>query len=555
MSVALELPRTGRLAAPTSAIEASPEPLRPPVFLPVGPEENDLVDGVTAVADQARHLVERHPTSPAAAARLAHALLGNADEVGAKRAARRALQLAATSSDDAAVLAAVRVFAATGETLAAEEAMAHLPAHRFTHLFARFAVERGDLDLALARLEGGEDYASQTLRGWILLKLDRYHASIAAFRDALRVGAGSPDLYINLGYAYGAVGSVNKAITATKVAVHTSPTSRTASYNLAAFHALDGSPDEALGVLCTLRDFYPDALAPQFAIAEVQARFGDLVGAERTLRRAASSRAAWAADVDERAELRANLTMVEFSLGKVSLDGARQRIVKALQATDYRSGNIARMVPLWFTKPSEADELDFLLAELSRHHSSDSLLRYRAWIAYLRCDFDATLEFASAWNKTEPFDRQAAALLTFLLVEYKRDMAGAISAGKEALRRIPDEPLLRNNVAFAFAQLGQTTEARRMLGGHILENPVMWATWGFIELKDGNFDAGLAAYERAAKEATDGDDQVLADMIRHRAAIEATNHGLPAPYDAPKIAARYANDPRMRVLFAGKDFF
>lgn len=545
---ALQFDHRERFAGPTEAIPSRPEPLRSIRW--IDEANSDETEAATAILDQATSLVERHPDSSAALARLAHAELAMARRTDAGRTARRALDLAVIQGDVSAIVAAALVLTAIGEAGSAEEALIGVGGRSFPALFARLAIERGDWNVALARLSDSTDAATLGLRGWVYLQLGRYAHAIKDLRLALLEGPPSPDLYINLGYAHGALGSLRKAISATRTAVSLSPANRTAAFNLVAFYSILGDKSAALHVLSGLQGHRPNELPVYLAVAEVYARFGDYVEAERELRKAKSERAAWAASPEDRAALKANLVAVECCLGKIAIDEGRRRIRRTLEDSEYRDLAIARIYAGWCKKTTDADDLESLLRELGRRHNSVNLTSFRVQLAFLRGDFDDALRGARVWAANDPFDAGAAATLTYLLVEVERAYDEAVREGQAALHRLPGNALLRNNVAYSLILGGRLSEARRIVSDPRTQegHDVLVATRGLLALKEGNIDEGLALYETAASQAVAHGDENLAGLIRYRLAIEAFRVGVKTPFDLDELREQLDDDPRFHVL-------
>src|SRR3546814_1340774 len=130
--------------------------------------------------------------------------------------------------------------------------------------------------MALARLSDApkNDAGARALEGWLLVQMQRYPEAIRAFRAALVHAPSSPDVLTNLGYAYGAVGGLRKEIQATRSAVALAPSDRTAGLNLAAFLMGARNYTDAISTLSRLRDFHPDDLRLEFAIAEAMMQAG-----------------------------------------------------------------------------------------------------------------------------------------------------------------------------------------------------------------------------------------------------------------------------------------
>jgi Flp pilus assembly protein TadD len=447
--------------------------------------------------------------------------------------------------DPPSIVGAAIVLAAVGDSEAAEAALTLLGGRWFPHLFAQLAVERNELETALSRLAGLTDSASGGLRGWIELQRHHYREAVQAFRAVIAAGSSSPDVYVNLGYAYGALGSLPKAIRATRTAFGMAPASRTAGFNLASFYSAAGDMESALTVLDRLRHHHPDELAPLIASASIRARFGDLERAERELHLAERERAVWAADAIGRGTLKANLVAIRQARSRISTKEAFLKVRAIVEQLEYKDLGIARLLPFWMLSTRQAPDAQEILHELSLRHPSNQLGAFRTHASFLRLDFEAAISEARRWTADEPFDPSAVIMLTYLLIETQDAPDEAARIGKAALQRMPSDKVIRNNLAYALVLLNQLEEATRVLGP--LKNgnePLCLATAGLIQIRLGRIDDGLAMYERAAVIAERANAADLADLIRQRGAIEAGLAGRVIAFDIHSIAAKHDTDPR-----------
>jgi tetratricopeptide (TPR) repeat protein len=535
-----------RLAGPTEAISAGPESLQ--AVLPGDNNPELATEGVTAIVDQAMSLVERNPESPAALARLSQAQLATRRLRDARRTARRVLSNEAAPSDPPSLVAAAIVLAATGNREEAESAFASLKEGQFAHLFAQLAVERGDLGTALSRLKSATDSVSCGLRGWIEVQQHKYRESVQSFREVVKAGSASPEIFINLGYAYGALGSTRKAIRATQTALGMAPASRTAAFNLAAFYGAAGDRDSALRALEHARRFHPNELAPRLAIASVYARFSDLSGAERELRNAQQDRPRWSTNPKDNSLLSANLIAIRQAQGTITAEEAYRSVRDILHRSNYENLGIARLLPHWMNSTRLANDSENLLRALEQHHSASKLGAFRTRCAYLRLDFERAITEARCWMTDEPFDAGAVMMLTFLLSEVGGAIPEAERIGQIGLRRMPSEIVIRNNLAFALAMEGKLNEARSVLG--VLfdgEEPYCLATAGLIRMRSGQIAEGLTTYNRAIDLAEESGQADIADLVRQRLAIESSVIGQSSNYDAVAILSKHISDPRFVI--------
>lgn len=549
-----ELP-AGALAAPTDTTTARPGFLRmvheyelePPEQPDVAEAAATAAATTAAIIAQAKRLAERHPKSPAVFARLAHAEMHAGHRDDAVQAALRTVALEADCPDQSALSAAAVVLAAAGEHQLAEEALHRARGHGYSYLYAAFVAERGEYRTALARLEGQDDPASLMLRGWLLICISDYAGAVRTLRRVIAQDAPSADLLVNLGYAYGALGARRKALRATEMATYLAPTDRTAGFNLAGFRSASGDFDGALRELHRIEQFHPDDLNIPFAIAAVRTRCGDVERAARELAQLQSEPRAWHADPQDRAQLKANLASLEFSLGRRDRSSAITAIRRALEATNHQSLRIAELLATFYVKKSDASALQELYQALLGIYGHTKLYGLETRLAMLKAQFPAAVAASRRWVEHDPFNSDAAAFATYLTAEFSRDYDEAVRIGVEALRRVPDAEMVANNVACALAMAGRPREARRFLPrGRKL--PHIVATTALIELVSGDVEAGRRGYEEAAVLAEERGERDFAALVRFRAKLAMMQVGVLAELDPVELPERFADDPQFILL-------
>jgi Flp pilus assembly protein TadD len=553
----LEESLPAHLAAPMDTATAPPRSLRLVEEPPLGDKElgeSDTEDAKAALLAQARLLVERHPRSPAIRARLAHTEMNSGNGAEAVDAALSAVRLSEESLDQSALAAAAVVLAALGKQEAGEQALRRASRDVFPYLYALFAVERGEHRTALARLEGQEDPASLALRGWLLTSLRQYSAAIREFRRVVKKALPSPDVLINLGYAYGALGVRSRALKVTEMATYLSPSSRTAAFNLASFRVTSGDLTGALNELRRIEQFYPSDLKIPFAMATARLHCGDPEGAAKVLTRVKSETRAWRASRRDRAELKANLAIIEYRLGRRDRAEVTETVRKALKDSEYQSLGIAKMLTSLYSHRSDASTLEELYQTLLQLHDEAELYEIEARLAILKGEFRRAVDLSMRWVEREPFDSDAAALATYLLSDIAHDYKTATHIGAEALKRIPDAKAVTNNVAYALALAGRPKEARKFLP-KVFPNdksrPFFVATEALIRLASGDIEGGSRGYEQAAAIAAEQGDEDLTNLIRCQAMVLVARFTKAAVSWPAEVVARYADDPRFAILREG----
>jgi tetratricopeptide (TPR) repeat protein len=475
----------------------------------VGRCQDAIAAELDAIVLRARKLLSKAPDSAMANARLACALL-NAGQIN--EAAQAATQASTLPLRDVpAAFMAVQVLLQTGHRETAEALAMRISetneaeptsgiAVALRCLAAALAAERGDLDIALLRLEDVAGPQAHALRGYLLLELTQTQRALHELRMARNVSrVETPALLSNLAYAYAVLGSPAKAIRAARQALVVSPGNHLALKHLAGYLLAVGRPTDAVSILRQTagpHDDLPFDLATALASALLQA--GDPKGALRVLRETAQRARFRQTDPVERAELRASAAFLEFRLRKLSRQQRLDIIRTQRDLADGRSILIACMLADVLASRAGRAEVMQAYERLRAIYSAKQLLPLRARLASLAGDLDEQLRLVREWAQVMPLDIDALTAEVYLLCEFQ-DYRTAASQGLAALRRFPDVIMLRNNTAYALALAGDIKRARRVLNSIAGANSYTIATAGLILLRRGRIQEGLEQYRKAAK--------------------------------------------------------
>ena len=463
----------------------------------------------------ARRLADEHPGSSVAAVRLAQAEQAVGEIRRAIDAAQRAVSLTRSHPDDAVTVAAIQVLGSSGAIDDAEAALQTVSDDAVKSILAaRLAVHRGEHRKALSILTELDGIDALSLRGWLHLELHEWPQAIAAFRRAVRESVPTPGALTNLGFAYAALGSMKKAIRATKQAQALDPGNRLITFNLVSYYRAVGDFGAACHELRLLQELYPNDLQIRFAEADLRLANEDIQGAQGVLRRARTS-SLWAlADDTERAELTSNLLFLEWRMRRKSRSEVQAAVVRELENSAYRSEQIAAMLPALMTRVEDAATLERVLSSLAEVNTDVDAFDYlRVHLATLRCDFESATALAVERSRRQIFDPVAAAQAIFLLTDVRGDYETAASLGRDALRRFPSSAELRNNLAYALALAGHLQEARTILPPSTEGSVFLSATRALVDLLSGDARSGVEGYGRAHAIAQQNQDQTLAKLV------------------------------------------
>ena len=502
---------------------------------------------------QARALAEGHPGSPTALARLAGSEVGFGNRVSASEAAQKILENEAI--DAPALIVASQVFVVLGEIGCAERALhkvlaapaAGNGAKRAAAVLAtRIAARQGDSERALELLADSGGGTASALKGAVLAQMGRYHDAIHELRAALKSVPDAPATLCSLGYAYAAAGSTRKAIRATTAAAALAPADQTAGLNLAAMLFSQGETCEAVSAIDRLADRHPDDIRLDLAAAAILYISGDTAAALKRLRRAEASTAARDAAPAQAEELRLNISLLKNpAMPRADVFALA---LKALKRCDYRSETIARLLASTAQSAADLPALETAYTKLAEHRSRPTLLAVERQVAFLRFEFDRSLDAAAEWVREEPFSAEAHIAATYLLSMHKGDYQGAARIGLAGIRRGIGDDVLRNNVAFALAMDGNPDEAERVLPDPS-ECELALTTAGLIKAARGDLEKGISLYEESARLMRQKGDHDLADIIDigRAFAMLAASKAIPEDH-LVDLKGKADTDPRLTLV-------
>ncbi len=526
--MSLALTERNRLATPVELSATPPPSFATPAFVHF---EFVTEEGDPAFVVAARAFAEAHRDSPAAVVQLAQAEQAIGANDAAIAAAQRALSLIGRHHDDPVVFAALQVLLGCGRGDLAIKVLPRIENDEVRDLLrARLAIEEGRITEAAELLDHLKSPEALATQGWIQLELKNYPRAIRLFRQALLNDGSTAPVLMNLGYAYSAVGSLAKAIKVTKQAVALAPQDESIGFNLVSFYAAADDLDAARKELSRLREVHPTRLRFDLAEADLWVRAGNPSEAYKILRRARHS-SLWAyAEAIELAELKANLAFVEWRLEKAPVADAAKAVLEQLERTEFRSLDIASMLPALLGNYQDAETVEKTYHALAQVHEEDRLLFLQTHLAIIRLEFERATELAVKWAETDIFNPHAAGVAVYLLADVSDGFDKALEIGNRALRVAGSTEELVNNFAYACALGGRLAAARALLRGQSDDSVFLTATEGLVEVLAGNAQRGMALYEKAHTLAeNEKGDRDLPTMVRLNQALALHRAGVAEP--------------------------
>jgi tetratricopeptide (TPR) repeat protein len=180
---------------------------------------------------------------------------------------------------------------------------------------------------------------------------------------------------------------------------------------------------------------------------------------------------------------------------------------------EFGSGNVSRAKKLF--KQGAIDPNDNVVAQL-HWASQNKIVEFRPELLERSLTFEARASFAKKakkwkdtlfhcadWMQDEPMSLRPATMGSYIASEMLQNYDKSIEFCKAGLLANPDDFALLNNIAFGHAAQGSLELAAKFLERALArmatkeEEVVYLATSGMINIRRGQLEAGIAAYEKA----------------------------------------------------------
>jgi tetratricopeptide (TPR) repeat protein len=526
------------VAEPKSARPADLNQCVTPLAEALGIED----DGSSSVLVQAEALVERHPESSIAKLRLAQAAQMAGFLADASDAARSAIVLSRTDEfGNAATRNGAMFLLAANQCEEAEELLASSTLGSAAVIRAGLLADSGDRESALALLDGLDGPLVRSMQGWLLTDLDPGRA-VSALRKAASNGMRSIDVLINLGYCYGQLGAIAKAIRVTREATVVDPPNRVAAYNLTVFLHRSGDDQAALNEYGRISKWHP--LDPHLALYAgwAHVHYGDdALSAIRSLRRS-RERIRWGIPIHKRDEIDCSIAYLEWRSGKLPLAGAI-KLLRARLDSSAPSVEVPKMLGNLLVEADDAAALRGFAKAVAGRMSEAELATHRARAALIDGHPAEAVDLVTKALEQPLDDAEARGFCAYVVAEILGEYARAVDIVEQAWRKFPDAAT-GNNLAFAMALSGRARDAmdaiQRIGGEEAL--PFQGATAALVEICLGDVEGGLKRYERAIEDLQGDGESELASLVAWRRDLALVELGLSAalPIDVEPPGKSYS---------------
>ncbi|WP_344070693.1 hypothetical protein [Microbacterium sediminicola] len=361
---------------------------------------------------------------------------------------------------------------------------------------------------------------------------------LRALRRAMRRSPRRATFRIDAALAHATLGNKVSANREARIALDLAPTNRFVVRSAARLLISQDKPDEAVWVLrrsgIHLHD--PWILAPLLSAMQLAGRSPSEFRAARELSTTANH------SPSDLAELWSEMATIELGAGKTKV--ARGLFRSSLAEPN---DNVVAQAE-WASKAG-----GFTLPEAALDVERGYEARSRAFAREAR--WNESVAEGRAWQRDEPFALEPALSTSYVAALVLEDYERALEVAVAGLSFHPQDAALRNNAAFAAANLGNVEEANNHLRRATPENDgertTITATRGLIAFRTGDIATGRARYREAINEFRKAGNADMSAMASSLWALEELRVRSPAAEMIRAAAAKDAegaNLPEVPIL-------
>jgi tetratricopeptide (TPR) repeat protein len=359
-----------------------------------------------------------------------------------------------------------------------------------------------------------------------------------AARARVRRRVQDPIAWVDLALAHTIQGFADLAEREIQVAIHLAPDSRFVLRSAARLLVHKERADEANYLLNTTARVSEDPWLLAAELSTAQLAFGK---ARRALEgRAMAARGAFAPL--SLSELTSELATTELISGR----DRQSRLLFEQSLSDPTENAIAQAVSQAYRTNLQ---LEPETLSMSRGFEARALEHAR------QGEWPAATEEAIHWLEDQPFSQEPYRFASFTTSFGSADYKNAARIAIEGLRHHPGDEMLRNNAAYALANLDQPAEARRFI--RIPSDPTnedmltQLATMGLVHFREGDAETAARLYRLAIAGLEKLGRRDLAGVAASHLALEEMRLDLPGGAKTAEKALkliRELNDSERRVL-------
>jgi tetratricopeptide (TPR) repeat protein len=303
-------------------------------------------------------------------------------------------------------------------------------------------------------------------------------------------------LWVELSRAYAYLGLAEKAERAMDVAVRLGPTNRFILRSASRLYVHVDKLGKAHKVLQRAEStkYDPWLLSAEIAAASAATRSSQFVGIGQRMLLDDSLSAF------EKNELASAIGTLELSHGKVK--SGRNLFRQAL--IDPTENSVAQVD--WALRKRHLDPLGVDLEKIK--NETPRSFEARAWGHFTKLHWKDALHASFDWVRDQPFSTSPIMFASYVAASLLEDYRSCERVIEIGLRANPDEPILLNDLAFAYASAGEIEKAKKALDRikvteikDLSQEIVITATRGLVSFRSGFAGAGRALYQSAIENA------------------------------------------------------
>lgn len=182
----------------------------------------------------------------------------------------------------------------------------------------------------------------------------------------------------------------------------------------------------------------------------------------------------------------------------------------------------------------------------------------RALYAARRAEWEGATSEAVEWHRDQPFSLEPFHFATYTASFGTGDFRLAVELAQLGLKAHPQDRMLRNNAAYALANLGETIQARTYLQHPLFmateDDFVEVATMGLIHFREGDVEGGRGLYEVAVEGLSKLRRRDLVALAVGHWAVEEARAGTDVASRTRHVASRMLSELPLaeRVTLAGR---
>lgn len=376
-------------------------------------------------------------------------------------------------------------------------------------------------------------------------------SQIQRFKRIVRGYPRSPLAWLDLAFAYSAVGQLEQAKSAVLAAVSLEPNHRAVVRSASRFFVHKGEFDRALSVISRseLLQADPWLVSAHIATARAAGTSSRLIGSGRKMFKDTNFRS------DQISELGAALATTELEHGNRLL--AQKLVSRALvEPTENAVAQVG-----WLEATGGAN---FDVAGMAE--KLPTAWEARTFELFERGEWRKSCEQAKQWLCDQPFSSRPAVHGSYVAATFLEDYELSLAFAEAGYRANPTDIVVANNYAVALAETGRLAEARRVFADAMRSPDPNWrwtlrATEGLLLYREGDVEGARAAYQGARRhfsEQSDKRSELLASVYQAREELRLGNSEsakeLVAPLASLATDSRFADHEALKKVAAGIKF-